>query len=90
MMDRLQAYFHFRIAGLQGGEEASLLLRTDIGRLQIELSAAEQRRLDAEAMEWVQAHPRRPDVVSMKIGKTILLKGATSHMEDLAEMQLVP
>jgi hypothetical protein len=89
-VDRRQAYFHFRVAALQGGEKVVQLLQADIARLQEVLSKAEVQRLDAEAAAWTKTHPLKPYVLSMKIGRTLLLEGPASNMNDLAEMQQLP
>ena len=57
--DPRAAYFHFRVAVLQGGETASALMSNDFKVLAEKLSLGEETELDNEASTWAQAHDRR-------------------------------
>lgn len=50
------AYFHFRVAALQGGKEAQKELETDLKRLQATLAPTLTSALDSEAQQWYSAH----------------------------------
>jgi hypothetical protein len=50
------AYFQFRVAALQGRDEAEKLLRNDLGRLAAELGAERTAEIDAQAEDWHQRH----------------------------------
>ncbi len=50
------AYYHFRVAALQGGEEAQKLLALDLRLLVEKLGADRVRAIDAEAGQWCLRH----------------------------------
>lgn len=54
--DDKAAYFHFRVAALQGGEEAQKKLEVDLNRLTALQEPALTQALDTEAREWYQKH----------------------------------
>ena len=84
-VDNRQAYMHFRIATMEGGDEAKNQLRADIERLSSLISNAEVVRLDAEATTWVQQHPRRPQMVRVKEGDTLLFRVPVMDLKDLIQ-----
>ena len=47
--DNKLAYYHFRIAALQGGEKAAKLLANDLRTLSSQLGPAQVQELDQEA-----------------------------------------
>ena len=55
-VDARSAYLHFRIAALQGGDEAKALLDKDLGNLSQQLGADETSELDSEAENWFGQH----------------------------------
>jgi uncharacterized protein len=54
--DDESAYYHFRVATLQGGENARQLLQKDLHIQADKLGATEAARIDREADEWFQQH----------------------------------
>jgi TPR repeat protein len=54
--DASAAYFQFRVAVLEGGDEAEKRLKNDIERLAAELGADRTAKIDAQAAEWRQRH----------------------------------
>jgi len=63
--DSKAAYFHFRIAILQGGAPAENLVGHDTRKLATTL-AEQTQALDSEATLWFQQHPPSPAFVSVK------------------------
>ena len=55
-LDKKSAYYHFKIATLQGGESAVNMLARDLQRLQSELSSSDIQSLDSEANAWMSKH----------------------------------
>jgi len=55
-LDASAAYYHFRVATLQGGDEAKNLLAADIGRLLPGLSPEQTALLDSAAKSWYGQH----------------------------------
>jgi hypothetical protein len=51
------AYYDFRLAALQGGQEAQALLDYDIRRLSARLNPGKTAALDAQAQAWYGLHP---------------------------------
>ena len=56
--DKKAAYYHFRIATLQGGDTATRLVASDLHLLTSELTVGDISSLDSEAMEWIEEHKR--------------------------------
>lgn len=54
--DASAAYFQFRVAVLEGGDEAQKRLTQDLQRLAIELGADRTAKIDAQAEDWHQHH----------------------------------
>jgi hypothetical protein len=54
--DASSAYFQFRVAVLEGGDEAQKRLNHDLERLTAELGADRTAMIDAQAAEWHQRH----------------------------------
>jgi uncharacterized protein len=54
--DKRAAYFHFRVATLQGGQAASHLLANDLRILSAELGTAQTKASDSEAAAWFDEH----------------------------------
>ncbi len=63
--DTKAAYYHFRIATLQGGEKAATLTANDLRALSLELGQAQIQVIDQEAAVWVQKHNRPLEFVSL-------------------------
>ena len=55
-LDDSAAYYHFRVAVLQHGDEAAKLLAADLGKLSARLGPDRTRTLDAQADAWYQQH----------------------------------
>ena len=64
--DRKAAYYHFRIAALQGGEKAATLTANDLRTLSSELGQTRIQAIDQEAVAWVQKHNRPLQFVSLR------------------------
>jgi len=54
--DASAAYYHFRVATLQGGDDAKNLLEADIRRLMLSLGPEQTALLDSEAESWYGQH----------------------------------
>lgn len=63
--DSKSAYYHFRIAALQGGEKAATLAANDLRAISLELGQAQIQVIDQEAAAWVQKHGRPLEFVSL-------------------------
>jgi uncharacterized protein len=50
------AYYYFRVASLQGGDEAAKLLETDIRNLSVRLGSGRAQAIDSEAGSWYRQH----------------------------------
>ena len=68
--DKEAAYYHFRIAILQGGQNAAGLLANDIQALRSELDESKTRALDSMAVSWVQEHRHALECLQTPSGKT--------------------
>jgi uncharacterized protein len=56
--DSKAAYYHFKVAILQGNEPAVRLVRNDISMLSKKLNDQEMEMLDLDANTWYQKHHR--------------------------------
>jgi hypothetical protein len=63
--DRKTAYYHFRIAALQGGENAAVLTTNDLRTLTSVLGQAQCQALDEKAADWVEKHNRPLEFVNL-------------------------
>ena len=63
--DSRTAYYHFRIAALQGQDEAATLLANDLRALSSELGQAQVQEIDQKANAWLQEHSRTLDYVNL-------------------------
>jgi uncharacterized protein len=54
--DNKAAYYHFRVACLQGGDEARKLLATDLQLLSVKLGSYQAQAIDSEADHWFAQH----------------------------------
>jgi hypothetical protein len=54
--DASSAYFQFRVAVLEGGDEAEKLVKNDLAVLAAELGAGRTAEIDAQAADWRQRH----------------------------------
>ena len=54
--DSKAAYYHFRMAVLQGGEPAMRLVRNDVSVLSDRLGTKQTEMLDSKANIWFQQH----------------------------------
>jgi TPR repeat protein len=61
--DDKEAYFHFKVAALQGGDEAKPLVTNDLKKLEIKLDADRKSQLDKDASAWVKQHSVPLEVV---------------------------
>jgi TPR repeat protein len=55
-LDSNSAYYHFRVAALQGGQQVQELLAYDLRQLSARLSPDQISSLDAEAVDWYSQH----------------------------------
>ena len=55
-VDYQSAYFHFRLAGLQGGTEAEHLIKHDLDSMAGKIGPAESRDQSSAAKNWFQHH----------------------------------
>jgi uncharacterized protein len=55
-VDSKAAYYHFRIAVLQGGDTAMSLVKSNIQALTNKLGAQQTEVLDSDANAWYQQH----------------------------------
>jgi hypothetical protein len=54
--DKAAAYYHFRVAMLQGGDDAKKRLESDTRNLSSNLGQVQTTALDAQAENWLQLH----------------------------------
>jgi TPR repeat protein len=54
--DASSAYYQFRVAALEGGDEAQKLLKNDLQLLTTKLGADHAAVIDAQAQDWRQRH----------------------------------
>lgn len=66
--DKQAAYYHFRIAELQGGNEATALLAREVERLKKDLGGPELLTLDEKATVWAKDHSRSLEYVGVPRG----------------------
>ena len=64
--DKKSAYYHFKIASLQGGDSASKMVANDVQLLRSTLSESEIQSLDSEASSWVSKHDRTLQFADMQ------------------------
>lgn len=55
-VDARSAYYHFRVAMLQGGDEAKMMLEKDLHNLSQQLSPDETSAIDSHAENWYGQH----------------------------------
>ncbi|MGB6742942.1 MAG: tetratricopeptide repeat protein [Terracidiphilus sp.] len=55
-LDSNSAYYHFRVAALQGGQQAQDLLAYDLRQLSARLSSGQTSTLDSQAVNWYSQH----------------------------------
>lgn len=73
--DKEAAYYHFRIAILQGGQNAATLLANDIRALRSELDESRTLALDSKAVAWVQQHSHALEFVHAPVGRDRTFSG---------------
>jgi TPR repeat protein len=61
--DAETAYLQFRIAALQGGDEAAKMVRNDLRALEPEIGSARMEALGRKAADWIASHNRRLEFV---------------------------
>lgn len=66
--DNDAAYYHFRIAALQGGESAASLVAADVEALKESLAGSERVALDAKAVSWAKDHSSALEYVNAPQG----------------------
>lgn len=54
--DDRQAYLHFRVGAIQGGDQAKALAANDLERLSATISAEDRAKLDDQAQAWAHEH----------------------------------
>jgi len=55
-LDLKKAYYHYRLAVLQGGEEAQSIVANDLDAISAKLGAEQVTAIDSEASAWFRAH----------------------------------
>jgi uncharacterized protein len=55
--DTNAAYFHFRVAALQGGDEAKGLIANDLRLLSSRLGQSQTQVIDLQVQQWYREHP---------------------------------
>jgi uncharacterized protein len=65
-VDSKAAYYHFRVAILQGGEVAENLIGHDARKLATMLGTEQSQALESEATSWFQQHRLTPAFVHIK------------------------
>jgi hypothetical protein len=55
-VDSEAAYYHFRVAAIEGGSEASKLVDRDLGLLSSQLGQSRTEAIDLNANEWYKKH----------------------------------
>jgi uncharacterized protein len=68
--DQEAAYFHFRVAVLQGGDGAKHLVAHDLELLTAKLGRERIEAMDAQASAWFEAHPFELTFVERKDGES--------------------
>ena len=63
LVNREEAYFHFRVATLQGGETADRMVANDLHALSVVLGVEKAKAVDQEASAWYQSHHLSLDFV---------------------------
>jgi uncharacterized protein len=64
--DDKEAYYHFRVATLQGGNPAVVLVQNDIASLKTALDQKEIDELDLRAAEWARSHNKHLQFVHLQ------------------------
>jgi hypothetical protein len=54
--DNGAAYYHFRVAALQGGDEARKLVEIDLRLLSAAMGSGRAQAIDSEAGNWYRQH----------------------------------
>jgi hypothetical protein len=62
-VNREEAYFHFRVATLQGGEKADRLVANDLNSLSAVLGVEKAKEIDLKASTWYRDHHLSLDFV---------------------------
>ncbi len=57
-VDSRSAYYHYRVAALQGGEEADQIVANDLKKISAQLGVSQAAELDSEAEAWFEKHHR--------------------------------
>ena len=83
--DKKIAYYHFRVAALQGGEKAAALAANDLHVLSLQLSSAQMQEIDQKADAWAQKHNRplefvNPQSENTKMFPAYALQSPTTDM----------
>jgi uncharacterized protein len=63
--DDKDAYFHFRVAALQGSDKATPVLANDLQILTAKLGPSQTHQLDEQAAVWVQKHNHALDFINL-------------------------
>jgi TPR repeat protein len=64
--DEKEAYYHFRVAALQGGDPAFVMVQNDIARLRIALGQEQIAKLDLQAADWVNKHNEHLELINLR------------------------
>jgi uncharacterized protein len=61
--DSRQAYLHFRVGELQGGEAAKAIVKNDLEVLSAKISSADRLELDEQAKVWARDHSEQMEMI---------------------------
>jgi hypothetical protein len=69
-VDPKSAYYHYRLAVLQGGDEVGKIVANDLDALSGRLGPQQVAALDADANAWFQNHPLTLQFINKEAGKS--------------------
>lgn len=84
------AYYHFRVAALQGGKPASQLIAQDLALLSTKLGPARTQATDLQASQWYKDHPIDLVFVEKDAGGGLSFALVTSGATHAAQMLIHP
>ena len=64
--DQQAAYYHFRVAAIQGGDKIAKLAGSDLDKLAAVIGLEKSRTLDEQAREWASSHAIRLEFVDQR------------------------
>jgi len=84
--DNEAAYYHFRVATMQGGEDAGKLVAYDLRRLSAKLGPPRVQSIDAQADQWYRQHRVAVMFVEQRPGSPAFAVLAPDFVTHTAEM----